>query len=353
MRSRLPIFLSLCLGLGCGAVKAQDLKPEQRLEAIRSALLDAAMKSHVRVSSTSWTDSRGALMELNRFSSEIKLRELQIDQYKKTAGVDSAELSARSLKSAAPLGCDAPQARSPIRHVMRVSLDVASTIAPAHQYLAQKIGFAARQQVLKESTQTRHWRLMTDSAYKRSYERMVFGQGEEAVQWSLQLSILPARINLSSKEDPAFVLVWQAKAGPNKPVWFGAQNLLFVSTIPSGYGTPKLELDILSTIETTVANMVKELDKQLACDPQTFAVEKSEDGLLVLQAGRTSGLRVGDQIVLADSRVLPRRGIEPGALDAVVLAEVKSVTDYQSEIRPVAGKKQNYQGDWVAWPFIY
>ena len=147
--------------------------------------------------------------------------------------------------------------------------------------------------------------------------------------------------------------MWQAKAGPNKPVWFGAQNLLFVSTIPSGYGTPKLELDILSTIETTVANMVKELDKQLACDPQTFAVEKSEDGLLVLQAGRTSGLRVGDQIVLADSRVLPRRVIEPGALDAVVLAEVKSVTDYQSEIRPVAGKKQNYQGDWVAWPFIY
>jgi len=29
------------------------------------------------------------------------------------------------------------------------------------------------------------------------------------------------------------------------------------------------------------------------------------------------------------------------------------VSDYQSEIRQVAGKKQTFQGGWVAWPFIY
>ena len=334
-------------------VYAQDLKPEQRLEAIRTALVEAAMKSNTRVSTTSWMDTRGALLELNRFSSEIRLRDIQIGQYKKTNTVESVELSNRTLESVAPISCIAPRARSPIRHVMRVSLDLASSIAPEHHYLAQKIGFAARQQAMQASAQTQHWRLMTDAAYKRTYERLIYGQGEESVQWSLQLTVLPARVNLNTGDNPTFILAWQVQAGPNKLVWFGAQNLVFGVTVPKAYGTPKLDIDTLSSIEMTVNNMVKELDRQLACDPQSFAVEKNEDGQLFLHAGRTSGLRVGDQIVLADARLLPGRAIESGALDAAVLAEVKSVSDYQAEISQVAGKKQTFQGSWVAWPFIY
>lgn len=356
IRLRHWLCASVALGALCGfgtAAHAQDLKPEQRLEAIRAALVEAAMKSNTRVSTSSWMDTRGALLELNRFSSEIRLRDIQIGQYKKTNDVEKVELSKSTLESISPVSCIAPRARSPIRHVMRVSLDLASSIAPEHHYLAQKIGFAARQQALLASAQTQHWRLMTDAAYKRTYERLIYGQGEESVQWSLQLTVLPARVNLNTGDNPAFILAWQVQPGPNKPVWFGAQNLLFGVTIPSAYGTPKLDVDTLTSIEMTVNNMVKELDRQLACDPQSFAVEKNEDGQLVLQAGRTSGLRVGDQIVLADARVLPGRAIESGALDAAVLAEVKSVTDYQAEIRQVAGKKQTFQGGWVAWPFIY
>lgn len=341
------------LGAIGSSVCAQDLKPEQRLEAIRAALVEAAMKSNTRVSTSSWMDTRGALLELNRFSSEIRLRDIQIGQYKKTNNVETVELSNRTLESVAAVSCTAPRARSPIRHVMRVSLDLASSIAPEHHYLAQKIGFAARQHALQASSQTQHWRLMTDAAYKRTYERLIYGQGEESVQWSLQLTVLPARVNLNTGDHPAFILAWQVQSGPNKPVWFGAQNLLFGVTIPKSYGTPKLDVDTLSSIEMTVNNMVKELDRQLACDPQSFAVEKNEDGQLVLHAGKTSGLRVGDQIVLADARLLPGRAIESGALDAAVLAEVKSVSDYQAEIRQVAGKKQTFQGGWVAWPFIY
>ena len=103
------------------SVCAQDLKPEQRLEAIRAALVEAAMKSNTRVSTTSWMDTRGALLELNRFSSEIRLRDIQIGQYKKTNNVETVELSNRTLESVAAVSCTAPRARSPIRHVMRVS----------------------------------------------------------------------------------------------------------------------------------------------------------------------------------------------------------------------------------------
>jgi hypothetical protein len=51
--------------------------------------------------------------------------------------------------------------------------------------------------------------------------------------------------------------------------------------------------------------------------------------------------------------VLPRYTLEPGALDSAVLAEVKSVTPYQAELKQVAGRKQKIKGPWVAWPYTY
>lgn len=373
MSSRSPITNCRCLRLGASAallwlfglnmgLHAADLKPEQRLEAIRTALVEAAEKSNVRVSSSSWMDTHGALLQLNRFSSEIRLRDLQIDQYKKTTSTETVELSRKTTESIVPVRCDAPQARSPMKHVMRVSMDIDSRIPPSQQFLAQKIGFAARQQAVRAATESRHWRLTTDSIYNRTYERLYNGLGEEAMpwqlqqeatEWRLQLTVMPGRYNLNTANYPAFVLMWQVQYTSNGTVWFDAQNTVFGVTIPSPYGTPKLDVDTTLAIETNVAQMARDLDRQLACDPQSFVVQQNSDGQLVLRAGRASGLRVGDQIVLADSRVLPGRAIEAGALDAVVLAEVKSVSAYQAEIRQVAGRKQTFQGGWVAWPFIY
>jgi hypothetical protein len=81
-------------------------------------------------------------------------------------------------------------------------------------------------------------------------------------------------------------------------------------------------------------------------------VEQS-NGRLSLKAGTHAGLRVGDKLMIADPTVLPRHTLEPGALDAAVLAEVKSVTPYHAEIKQVAGRKQKFNGAWVAWPYTY
>jgi hypothetical protein len=68
------------------SVAAADLSAQERLNAIRSAMVEAAMKSNTRVSATSWMESDGKLRELNRFSSEIKLRDLQVAEYTRDAG---------------------------------------------------------------------------------------------------------------------------------------------------------------------------------------------------------------------------------------------------------------------------
>ncbi len=114
------------------------------------------------------------------------------------------------------------------------------------------------------------------------------------------------------------------------------------------------------------------LDQLLGCDPQSFAIEKAETTVetvpskakgkpkaqisssrMTISAGETAGLRVGDKLMIADASVLPRHALEPEALDAAVLAEVKSVTPYQAELKQVAGRKQTFKGAWVAWPYTY
>jgi hypothetical protein len=93
-----------------------------------------------------------------------------------------------------------------------------------------------------------------------------------------------------------------------------------------------MDTDTNAAIARAVSAMAAKLEKQLACEPQTFAVEQS-NGRLTLNAGVNAGLRVGDKLMIADPSVLPRHTLEPGALDAAVLAEVKSVTPYSAEIK--------------------
>jgi hypothetical protein len=346
---------ALLVGAGVNfSVAAADLSAEERLQAIRAAMVDAAMKSNTRVSATSWMESDGKLRELNRFSSEIKLRDLQVAQFSRDAGKQpQAELAVtHSVEAVQPHRCEAPQAKAPLRHVMTVGLDLSQSLAPAQRYQAQQLGFAARMRLEQVAARSERWRLISTQAQARTYDRLIHGQGEEQVQWHAQLTVTPVPLAGVSDDFSAFGLILQVSGPGQRQGWFTAQEVVLPSLATQGHGTPKLDLDTQAAIARAVAAMASQLDKQLACEPQTFSVEQA-NGRLSLMAGSNAGLRVGDKLMIADPSVLPRHTLEPGALDAAVLAEVKSVTLYQAEIKQVAGRKQTFNGAWVAWPYTY
>jgi hypothetical protein len=346
---------ALLVGTGVNlSVAAADLSAEERLQAIRAAMVDAAMKSNTRVSATSWMESDGKLRELNRFSSEIKLRDLQVAQFSRDAGKQpQAELAVTHLVEAVqPNRCEAPQAKAPLRQVMTVGLDLSSGLAPAHRYQAQQLGFAARTRLLQAAARSEHWRLISTQAQARTYDRLIHGQGEEQVQWHAQLTVTPVPLAGVSDDFSAFGLTLQVSGPGQRQGWFTAQEIVVPSLPTQAFGTPRVDADTQAAIARVVSAMASQLDKQLACEPQTFSVAQS-NGRLSLNAGSNAGLRVGDKLMIADPSVLPRHTLEPGALDAAVLAEVKSVTLYQAEIKQVAGRKQKFNGAWVAWPYTY
>jgi hypothetical protein len=335
------------------SVAAQDLSPEERLRAIRGAMVDAAMKSNTRVSATSWMDSDGQLRELNRFSSEIKLRDVQVAQYVRDAGQQpQAELAAAHVEAVKPGRCEAPQAKAPLRQVMTLELSLAPGLPPAQRYKAQQLGFAARQQFLQAASRAERWRLITTPAQERTYDRLIHGHGEERVQWHAHITVNAAPLGGVSDDYAAFAVRLQINGPGTRQAWFAAEEAVLTGLPTPNHGTPKLDSDAHLTIARSVSAIVAQLEKQLACEPQSFAVEQVE-GRLSLNAGAQAGLRVGDKLMLADASVLPRHTLEPGALDAAVLAEVKSVSPYHAEIKQVAGRKQKFNGAWVAWPYTY
>lgn len=336
------------------SVNAADLSPQERLSAIRSAMVEAAMKSNTRVSATSWMEGDGKLRELNRFSSEIRLRDLQVAHYVRDAGQQpQAELAtSQHVEAVAPNRCEAPQAKAALRQVMTVGLDLSPGLAPAQRYQAQQLGMAARARLMQAAARSERWRLIRTQAQARMYDRLTHGQGEEHVQWHAQLTVTPAPLNGVSDDYSAFGITLQVNGPEQRQGWFNAQEVVVPSLPTQDYGTPKMDTETNAAIARAVAAMSDQLEKQLACEPQAFAVEQ-HNGRLTLNAGANAGVRVGDMLMIADPSVLPRHTLEPGALDAAVLAEVKSVTPYQAEIKQVAGRKQTFKGAWVAWPYTY
>ncbi|MEY4726258.1 MAG: hypothetical protein RLZ36_885 [Pseudomonadota bacterium] len=353
-RAKLVSALVLSLAGVNFSAAAADLSAQERLNAIRSAMVEAAMKSNTRVSATSWMEGDGKLRELNRFSSEIKLRDLQVSQYVRDAGKQpQAELVvADKVQAVQPGRCEAPQAKAALRQVMTVGLDLSPGLAPPQRYPAQQLGFAARKQLMQEAARSERWRLITTHAQTRAYDRAQYGHGEEHVQWHAQLTVAPVPLGGVSDDYSAFGLTLHISGPGPRQGWFVAEEVVVPSVPSQAYGTPKMDSDTNAAIARAVVAMTAQLDRQLACEPQAFEVQQSH-GRLSLNAGSQAGLRVGDKLMIADPTVLPRHTLEPGALDAAVLAEVKSVTPYHAEIKQVAGRKQKMNGAWVAWPYTY
>ncbi|MFY8055976.1 MAG: hypothetical protein ACOVNN_11410 [Limnohabitans sp.] len=349
LRQLLPVMFGLGL---CSVLHAADLKPEERLQAIRQAMVDAAMNSHTLVSATSWMDSQGALRELNRFSSEIKLRDLQVAEYSRDSqNQPRATLVKTQLDRVEPSACRAPKSKAPLRHVMSLGMDVSPEFIQSQRYEAQQVGRFARAKLLQSAPQAQHLRLMTNPLQVRAYDRAMHGQGEELVSWHLQLTVVPA--NYYTTEGKAgYVLRWMAKSSTGQAPVQG-EALLGITPPKHAVGTPKMDDDLMRSIHAQVDKMIRNIDQAFACEPPTLAVMTNQNGQFTLQAGEMAGLRVGDQVLLSDPRVLPQHALEVGALDGAVLAEVKSVSAYQSELKQVAGKALKNQDAWVAWPFTY
>ena len=340
------LLWALLTSLGVSAAE----RDEQRLQAIRKAMVDAATNAPTQVSSTSWMDSNGALREFNRFTSEIRLRDLREAPVRDVRAQDAVVL-ASPAEPLPPKACPAPAARTALRHVMAVGLALSPELTAPQRYPAQMVGRVAMAGLTALAPTAKHWRVMHEPQPSRAYERQLQGQGQEHVQWQVLLQVEPLVGTASAQDLPALVLHWQVRVR-GQQLWFQWRDDIPPPREVVNASTPRIDTAMAEAIGRSVRRFANELDQRLACEPQTVQLQL-DDGKLVLSAGDLAGLRVGDRVLLADARTLPQHVLEPGALDAAVLAEVKSVSVYRAELKQVAGPKQKINPSWVAWPYTY
>jgi hypothetical protein len=331
--------------------------PDEQLQAIRLALVQAVSQAPMQVYNTAWVDDKGALHESTQFHSQAKVRGVRVMAYT-AQGQAAPELRAATVNEApthwATVKGDAQTClrsagrwRMPVDMV--VSLDPSLKGRDTHvgTWLAQESAHWWRQQ--SGHSQRWHWdqaevRSLNTEAPATPYMRAVLGnQSQRQTPWRLQLMLGTDGLRVPGwRLDVAF-----GRTDGSSPVWQSRVHL--PASMNEGRSQQFVGMKTLEVLRHTLSQVRAEVDARGACEPSQFDVAPSAQGW-VMPVGAASGFRAGDRVLVMDRDRLPQRLVEPGALGQLAMAEVVQVHKDRVELKQIAGPAMPSQGHWVALP---
>lgn len=347
------------------AVARRDF--ETRLDALRNALIDAALAAPTRVSTAAWIDENGRLHESSRFVSEVRVRGVRVETYMHEAGLSGeapepaalpvdrlfCEIAGRGLKRQASLALawqPGPDGRDAGIGALAIASAADALLAAAESRGAWLVSPVAAQSSGYE-------RLISAPARDRSPYRMVLSASvapagadpvrtfQDAASSALatleigrKLHRREVRLGLAVRDESAGVTIWRDEA------------TIAIPRVEPSIGSAALPEGVADALARTVSGWIGALDEATRCAPLYFSIVHRFDGRFVINGGLRAGLRIGDKLVLADRTRLPARVLERGALEQMVLAEVDSIREDSAVLRRVAGAERPSQGGLVAMP---
>ncbi len=383
-------FLRLARSLACGVAHlmlaatalaqstAGTFTPEERLEAIRQGLVQAALEGATRVESLTWIDGQGVLREGSSFRSGMEVRGVQVLSYlRDSAGQAQARLQLPSATVSKAAGlpdrkdvvreiltpaqkCGNPAA---LRHLvgLRMSVEGGWSVdqAPSAHALVQ-LTAALLKQVGGASA---GWGMLETSVPARSgYERALVGTSDNQLPWQAFLTVRPAA-PLPPIEKPA--LSWLKSSLPEPPIMalmnfslvarghhqpvFEASAEIEMPRHTQAWGRPKLEASVREQAADLIQPWTQALAQQFSCAPVRPEVTAVSGAQLSINAGALAGVRTGDEWLLADPQRFPQQLLAPGVAATSVLARVGQVYPLHAQLQIVAGPAQLVRTDWQAW----
>lgn len=387
-----------------------SLSAEERLDAIRYGLLQAALQGATRVDSVAWLDAEGRLHESSSFRSGMQVRGVQVLAYVRdadgqprarlqmplaaSAGLTPATSPAQrdvsqrdiykdslTVKPAPASTCAAKEANDGLSHLIGLELAVAGRWtahdAPLAHALAHTLNTAWAQ------ASAPHWRVLADSesrgdsaiktaddAPRSAYEQAMLGIASASVPlpWRMQVLVEPGPTVVPGTPTPLQALQsllgtaapaagvarisLSLHSGPARGPASGVLNLSADVPLlrePSQWGVPQLSPAGRAQVQALLARWREAISAHLACElvqPQTVAMP---NGTLRLNAGALAGVQAGDEWLLADPAVFPQRLLAPGVAQQLVLARVHKVHARHAELQLLAGSAQPVQSGWRAW----
>jgi len=405
---------AMCLALSAGVsvpVAAQaPLTPQERLDAIRQSLIEASLQSPTRVTSTSWVDSQGSLRENSSFKNGMEVRGVKVLrferdengqakaslQYPNSAEAqptapkpspsdtppNSLQVAIQKLSSlvSSPWGPNqspkgdenlatsspscTPQVGARMNHV--IGLEV-QTDPHAPHVLLQTLVPQIQTHWIQASAQNgkvNAWRAVNNlpspsmANSMTGYERALIGNRPETLPWQAVLKIRTESLPPSSLEaylgakNPNFLLnlEFQLASTEGQPTLIEKEATLSLEFERSSWSAPKLTAASVASIQEQLRAWRSTAHDWLNCQPMIPMVTAVNGQQVEINAGSLSGVRKGDEWLVANPARFPAELMSKEGAPQTLLATVQSVLPHSSKLLLLAGPAQAVQANWRAWP---
>ncbi len=350
---------------------------EERLEAIRQGLVQAALEGATRVESMAWIDGQGVLREGSSFRSGMDVRGVQVLGYARdTAGRPQAQLQLPPVSAASAAAVPARQdvlkqpAAAPrcansatLRHLIWLRMTVEGGWSVDEAPLAQALGQLSANLLQQSGGAAAGWGMLPRSAPAQSgYERVLLATSADQLPWQAYLVVKPAPpLPATGAASYLSVLpIWPDRPvmarlnfslvarGQSRPAFEGSVQLE-VPRQAQAWGRPQLEASVRAQATSLIQPWTQALSEQFSCEavrPDVIAVRGVE---LSINAGTLAGVRTGDEWLLADPQRFPQQILASGVAANAVLARVGQVYPHHAQLQIVAGPSDSVRTDWRAW----
>ena len=346
--SKPGLALALCAGVLCSSVAAQTLNLEDRLAAIRSSLVQAALEEPTQVQSTQWIDAKGVLQESSTFRNGMKIRGVRVLAYGTDAqGQPNAKLELQNKSALEKQACSVAAA-STLQHVVSFTMDAGGPWSADDAPLVDALRTALNAEWQRASVASALWRL-SDRSYEDSrsaYQQALLGNSGDDIPLKIQISIFMAQ--KKDKQSVVQMRMTLTARNQSKPL---AQSILpmVLDSKNSNWGAPQLSDDAIALLSQQVKATAQTVQSALACKPVQAEVTQAMGTQVRINMGSAAGVKIGDEWLLADGQKFPQRVLEAGVASQTVLARVQLVGEHFAQLKPVAGPMQSVQRQWSAW----
>jgi hypothetical protein len=336
---------------------ASGFSSEERLEAIRQGLVQAALEGATRVESMAWIDGQGVLREGSSFRSGMDVRGVQVLNYvRDNSGQPQARLQLPPRQDLLKRPATAsPCANSAaLRHVIGFRMTLEGGWSVDEAPLAQALGQHTANLLQQSGGVASAWAMLPRPAPEQTdYERLLLATSADQLPWQANLLVKPApplaatgaARYLSVMVRLHFSLVARGQTRPA----FESSVQLEVPRHAQAWGRPQLEAAARAQASQLIQPWVQALSAQFSCEavlPEVIAVRGPE---LSINAGTLAGVRAGDEWLLADPQRFPQQILASGVAATAVLARVGQVYPHHAQLQIVAGPSDTVRTDWRAW----
>jgi len=390
-----------------GSIAPQaPLTAQERLDAIRQSLVDASLQNPTRVSTTTWIDPQGSLRENSTFKNALDVQGVKVLGYERDdAGQAKARLqfpssmaaqqaasknesprvketglqgavdkfsqlmsktlgSVKTVEASAQDNSCTPKVGARMNHL--VSLDVqidANASALVLQTLLPHIQ-AQWVQTNVQSGKANAWRAVNNlpaasmANSMTTYERALIGNRPDTLPWQAVLKVKTQSLKASSLEaylgaqNPASFLTldFQLVGTDGQAVQFEDSATLNLAFERSSWAAPKMNAVSVTAIQDQLQAWRGAAEDWLNCQQINPVVTAAMGQQIEINAGALSGVRKGDEWLLANPARFPAELLSREGAPQTLLASVQSVTPYGSQLVVLAGPAQAVQANWRAWP---